>query len=202
MKIPIPHDQEKRQFGRVKISQPQRCHIHVPQSQKLWVNQGIIRNISLGGIYFVCDSQPPLAKGAANYLIFDMLRHDQTIYRLKLHALVVRKEDRQPNTSQFGVALQLLSDPIYYLLKEINLREYSLLDKTRLMYQHYALNRQAHEIIQKTPKVREEIINNIRERIDQGLYKIDPKKLSHCIIANLTGKFHNIADEFYRRILK
>jgi hypothetical protein len=69
MKIQIPDHQEKRQFGRVKIPEPKVCQVYVPQSQKLWENQGIIQNISLGGIYFLCDEEPPLEKDDIRHLL-------------------------------------------------------------------------------------------------------------------------------------
>lgn len=185
MEIQIPPFQEKRQFGRIKISEPQICHVQVPQSQNFWKNHGIIRNICLEGIYFICDSPPPLEKNEINNLTLDILYNDQRIYRLKFHGLVVRTEDNQADCSQFAVALKFLSDPVYIQLKEVNYREFPFVDKTRLLYQYYQLNRKAHEIIQKTPEIREERINSIKERIDKGLYKIEPEKLSQGLTDNI-----------------
>ncbi len=62
---------ERRRFGRIHIYEPRRCNIHLPQSQELWTDQSILVNISLGGIYFVCDRQPPLEKNDICYLTLD-----------------------------------------------------------------------------------------------------------------------------------
>ena len=185
MEIQVPPFLEKRQFGRITISEPQICQVHVPKSQELWVNQGIIRNICLEGIYFISDSQPPLEKNEINNLTFDILYNDQKMYQLKFHVLVVRTEYKQQDYPQYGVALKLLSDPIYIQLKEINSKDFPLLDKTRILYQNYQLNRKAYEIIKNTPEVRSEKITSIKARIDQGLYKIESDKLAQSFTDNL-----------------
>ncbi len=185
MKIQNPHHQEKRQFRRVSISEPQICQIHVPQSPKLWVNQGIIRNISLGGIFFVCDKELPIEKEDIRDLILDVLYNEHKLYRLTLQGLIVRTEKGLLDPSQFAVAFKFLSDPIYCPLKESNYMEFMCSDKTRILYQHYQLFRKASEIIKKTPEIRPERIDNIRECIDQGLYKIEPAKLAQIFTDNL-----------------
>lgn len=185
MNSQIPKTQEKRQVGRVKIYEPLTCHVHVPKSQGLWVNQGIIRDVCLNGIYFMCDSQPPLDKNDINNLTFDISYNGHINYQLKIHALVVRTENKQPDCSHYGVALKFLSDPIYYSFKEDSQNEFPALDKIRILYQHYTLNKMAYEIIQRTPDVRVERINNIRDRIDNKLYKIEYRKLAHSLTYNL-----------------
>lgn len=67
---PLALPAERRQFGRIHISEPRTCHVHLPQSQELWTGQGLLVNISLGGFYFVCDRQPPIEKDDICYLIF------------------------------------------------------------------------------------------------------------------------------------
>jgi hypothetical protein len=185
MKIKIPSFPEKRQFGRVKILDPQICHVQVPQSQNFWEDQGIIRNVCLDGIYFICDSQPPLEKDEINNLTFDIFYNDHKIYRLKFHGLVVRTEGKQPDRSQVAIALKFLSDPIYVPLKEINYREFPFFDKIRILFQYYQLNKKAHEIIKRMPDIREDKITSIKERIDQGLYKIEPDKMAQNFTDNL-----------------
>jgi hypothetical protein len=178
MEIQVPPFMEKRQFGRITISEPQVCQVHVPKSQELWVHQGIIRNICLEGIYFVCDEEPPLDKDDIRHLTFDVIYNDQKIYRLKFYGLVVRTEDDLLDRSQVAIAFKFLSDPIYQPFKEINYSEFPFPDKTRIMYQYYQLNRKAQEIIKKTPDVRAEKIKEVKERIDQDLYDVDTTKLA------------------------
>ena len=172
MKIQGPSFQEKRQFERIEIPESTICKIYVPQSQKLWENQGKIKNISLGGIYFACDEKPPLEKNDIQHLILDALYNDQKLYRLEFYGLVVRTENI---ISQFGVALKFISDPMFYPLTESNYHELLCFDKTRILYQHYQLYKKACEIVKRTPDIRVERIKDIKNKIDQDLYKIHTK---------------------------
>ena len=181
----IVHLPERRQFGRVNISEPKICYVPIPQSQELWKNQCMILNISLGGFYFVCDKQTPLEKDDIWHLTFAPILNDQEIYRIKFHVQVVRTECRQNDRFQFAVALRLLSNPIYNQFKEINERDFPSPDKTRIMYQHYELNNKIYEIIRTSPEVRNDRIKNIKGRIDQGLYQVQPVKLSQSLTNNL-----------------
>src|SRR4030065_597642 len=52
---PLAFTPERRQFGRIHIAEPRICHACLTQSQELWIGQGLLVNISLGGIYFVWD---------------------------------------------------------------------------------------------------------------------------------------------------
>jgi hypothetical protein len=169
MEIQIPTFQEKRQFGRINIFEPTPCRVWIPRSKKIKEYRGLIKNISLGGIFFVCDEKLPLGKNDIRHLIFNVIYNYQKIYRLKFHALVVRAENVG---CQFGAALKFLSNPIYYPLKETDSSELPFFDKIRIMYQNYQLYRKTYEVIKRTPDIRGEMINNIKKRIDQDLYKI------------------------------
>jgi hypothetical protein len=68
--------QERRQFGRITLSEPKICRIHLPLSQKLWNGRGIVMNISLGGMYFIYDDQPPLEQDDIYYVTFHSARPD------------------------------------------------------------------------------------------------------------------------------
>ena len=180
----MPPFKEKRQLGRVKIIEPTICQVYIPQSREFKRYPGLIKNISLGGIYFVCYEKLPLEKDDIQHLIFNVIYDHQKIYRLNFHALAVRTENWG---SKFGVAIKFLSDPIYYPLKEID-RELPFLDKIRIMYQNYGLYRKVHEIIKKTPEIRNELIDNIKNLIDQDLYKMDQIEIAHSMTANFTEK--------------
>jgi anti-sigma28 factor (negative regulator of flagellin synthesis) len=179
---PLP---ERRRFGRIHIAEPRVCHIHLPQSQDLWTNQGILVNISLGGIYFVCDRQPPLEKDDIRYLTFDAPHPDADSYRFGFHVLVVRAEQWHVDLPQFAVALRIISDPISHSLQEPNKREVTSLDKPRIMYQYYDLNKQAYEIITNTSDIRRDKIKNIKHFIDRGSYKIKSEKVTQSVMNNM-----------------
>jgi hypothetical protein len=184
MEIQIPPFREKRRFGRVKIPQPMMCQVYVPHSRKFRGYRGLIQNIGLEGIYFVCDEKPPLEKDDIRHLIFNVIYNYQKIYRLNFHALVVRIEDQG---SKFAVAIKFLSDPIYYPIKEID-SELRFLDETRIMYQNYELYRETYEIVKRTANIRTEKIANIKKLIDKDLYEIDIEKLAQNFIGNISKR--------------
>jgi hypothetical protein len=187
MEIHLPTFQEKRQFGRVIIPEPGISQVYVPQSQKLWENQGCIHNISLGGIYFLCDEEPPFGQDAIRHLILDAIHKDQKIYRLQFHGVIVRIEDGLRDSSH-AIALKFLSDPLYYPLTDTNYGELPALDKVRLMYQYYRLNLKAHEIIKGTPDIRPHRIEDLMKRVQQHLYGIEPEKLAQRVTGNLLAE--------------
>jgi hypothetical protein len=199
MEIHVPPFKEKRQFGRIKIPEPTLCQVYFPKSRKIKGYRCVIKNISLGGIYFVCDENPPLEKDDIRHLIFNVIYNYRKIYRLKFHVVVVRTENKG---SQFATALKFLSDPIYYPLDESNGSELPSLDKIRILYQNYQLYRKAYEIIKMTPEIRTEKIDNITKRLEHNLYQIDRITLAHSMTTDLTDKFNKLAKEFYRQILK
>ncbi len=181
---PLDSLPERRQFGRINIAEPRICHVHLPQSQELWTDQGILVNISLGGIYFVCDKQPPLEIDDIRYLTLDTAYSDPENHHLGFQVLVVRTEHRQLETHQFAVELRIISDPIYYPLQGTNQRDFTSSDKARIMYQYYDLNKKAYEIISNTPEIRTDKIKNIKAYIEKGSYKVAPEKVTQSLIYN------------------
>ena len=176
---------ERRRFGRIHIFEPRRCHIHLPQSQELWTDQGILVNISLGGIYFVCDRQPPLEKDDICYLIFDTPDADPKDHYLGFHVSVVRTEQVNVHLSQYAVALRIISAPFIHSPHKNNNGEYNSLDKISIMYQYYDLNKKAYEIVTNTSEIRTEKINNIKEIIKNGSYDVKPDKVTQSLINDL-----------------
>jgi len=60
-------------------------------------------NISLGGIYLVCDRQPPLEKNDIRYVTLGTPDTDPENHHLGFQVLVVRTEHRQREPHQFAV---------------------------------------------------------------------------------------------------
>jgi len=176
---------ERRRFGRIKIAEPRICHVHLPQSQELWTGQGTLVNISLGGIYLVCQQQPPIDKNDICYLTFDTPDSETENSYFKFHVSVVRAGETQLDQSQFGLGLKILSDPVYFSAYEDNGRELTLLDKTQIMYKFYDLNKKAYDIIVNTPDIRTDKINNIREFIEKGSYKVNSKLFTQRVINDI-----------------
>lgn len=185
---PIYSLPERRQFGRIYIAEPRICRLHLPQSQELWTDQGILVNISLGGLYFLCDKQPPLEKDDIRYLTLDSPYSDPERHQLGFHVSVVRTEQRHVKSHQFAVALKIISDPIFCSPQGTNQRDFTSSDKARIMYQYYNLNKKAYEIIINTPDIRPDKIKNIKYSIDRGSYKIKSEKVTHGVINDMLLK--------------
>jgi hypothetical protein len=179
---------ERRQFGRIHISEPRICHVHLPQFQELWTGQGLLVNISLGGFYFVCDQQPPVAKGDICYLTFATPHADRENYHFGFHVSVVRSGQMQLYYPQFALALKIISEPIYYSPYEHGKREITSLDKPRILYQYYDLNTKAYEIITNTPDVRTEKVNKIKKFIENGSYEVKSEEITQSVINDIFMK--------------
>ena len=185
---PLASLPERRQFGRIHIAEPRICRVYLPQSQELWTDQGILVNISLGGLYFLCDKQPPLEKDDIRYLTLDSPYSDSEKHQLGFHVSVVRIEQRQLKSNQFAVGLRIISDPICYSPQGTNQRDLTSSDKAQIMYQHYELNKKAYEIIINTPDIRPDKIKNIKQSIDRGSYKIKSEKVTQGVINDMLLK--------------
>jgi len=182
---PLVDFRERRRFGRIKVAEPRVCHIHLPQSKELWTEQGILMNISLGGIYLACDKQPPLQENDIRFVTLGAPNADTDHYDFGFHVLVVRTEHRHHSRPQFAVALRILSDPILYPLEEADQRDHAPLDKPRIMYQYYDLNKKAYQIISNTPEIRPERIKYIKRFIERGSYNVKSEDVTQRVINNL-----------------
>jgi anti-sigma28 factor (negative regulator of flagellin synthesis) len=176
---------ERRRFGRIHIFEPRRCNIHLPQSQESWTDQGILVNISLGGIYFVCDRQPPLGQNDICYLTLDNPYANHKDHHLGLHVLVVRSEQVNVHLSEYAIGMKIISDPIICQPEFNNRGKYNSIDKLTLMYQYYDLNKKAYEVITNTSEIRTEKTKNIKEVIEKGSYDVRPDKVTESLINDL-----------------
>jgi hypothetical protein len=176
---------ERRRFGRIHIYEPRKCNIHLPQSRELWTDQGILVNISLGGIYLVCDRQPPLGKNDICYLTLNNPYADPNDHYLGLHVLVVRSEQVNVHLSEYAMALRIISDPICYSPYENRKGQDNPLDKLGMMYKYYDLNKKVYEIVTNTSEIRTEKTKHIKETIDNGSYDVQPDKVTESLINNL-----------------
>jgi anti-sigma28 factor (negative regulator of flagellin synthesis) len=98
---------------------------------------------------------------------------------------VVRTGKMQLYQPQFALALKIISEPIYYSPVENNKREITSLDKPRILYQYYNLNKKAYEIITNTPDVRTEKIKKIKKFIETGSYEVKPETIAQSVINDI-----------------
>ena len=52
------------------------------------------------------------------------------------------------------------------------------MDKPRILYQYYDLNKKAYEIITNTPEIRTEKIKNLKKYIEKGSYNVKSEKVT------------------------
>jgi hypothetical protein len=181
---------ERRRFGRLQISEPRLCQVHIPRSQEVWTGEGTLVNISLGGIYLVCHEQPPIGKNDICYVALDTSDSDTDNSYFRFHVSVVRSGEAQREQAQFGLGLKILSAPIYFSNYDHNQQELTSLDKTYIMYKYFDLNKKAYNIVLNTPETRSDKINNLRNIIEKGSYnvnaiKFDKRVINEIILENI-----------------
>jgi len=59
------------------------------------------------------------------------------------------------------------------------------LDKPRIMYQYYDLNKKAYEIIANAPDIRTDKIKDIKEYIERGSYEVQSEKVTQRVFNDL-----------------
>ena len=59
------------------------------------------------------------------------------------------------------------------------------MDKPRILYQYYDLNKKAYEIITNTPDVRTEKVKKIKQFIDTGSYKVNSEQIAQSVINDI-----------------
>ena len=103
---------ERRGCMRFYFSLPMKCEVRVPDSQKFWATQAVLKNISQGGLYFECKTVPGLTHGNVGEFIFTTTPPKCGFINspIKTRAVVKRVEARGAGLSNFGVAVQFLSD--------------------------------------------------------------------------------------------
>ncbi len=101
---------EKRQFPRLNTTLPIMYHVRHPDSGERWSGQGLLRNISIGGLYFTCEAPPPLEVGYIRDFNFDTTMPPKVNYNanLTLRGKVVRIEQPGLESAPFGIAVQFV----------------------------------------------------------------------------------------------
>ena len=106
---------ERREHIRFYFSLPMEFWVKVPETEESWESQAILKNISQGGLYFECETVPQLKRGNIIDFTFitDPPKYSFINSPIKTQAVVKRIEPRVAGTSNFGVAVQFLSNPLF-----------------------------------------------------------------------------------------
>jgi hypothetical protein len=102
---------EKRRFPRLNTALPVGFQVSCPESGEKWSGEGILRNISMGGLYFTCQEPLPLEVGHIRDFTFDTAtppRASPPEVELTLRGRVMRVEQPGLEAAPFGVALQFV----------------------------------------------------------------------------------------------
>jgi len=101
---------ERRRFPRLNTSLPIAYHVCNPESGEMWLGQGLLKNISIGGLYFTCEARPPIEVGHIRDFDFDttMPPGVDCDADLALRGRVVRIEQPGLESAPFGIAVQFV----------------------------------------------------------------------------------------------
>jgi hypothetical protein len=106
---------ERREHIRFYFSLPMEFQVKVTETEEFWESQAILKNISQGGLYFECETVPQLKRGNVIDFTFttDPPKYSFINSPIKTQAVVKRIEPHVAGTSNFGVAVQFLSNPLF-----------------------------------------------------------------------------------------
>jgi hypothetical protein len=112
----LESDEERRRFQRLLVTLPMEytaCH---PESGELHQGQGILKDFSLSGVYFISVDPVPLQPGHILTLTISTLlaplNHCDVCF-IQAQAEVVRLEEPSPDCDHHGVAVSFLDFPCF-----------------------------------------------------------------------------------------
>jgi len=103
---------EKRRHPRLHLQLPIRFIVEQPETQDSQDGEGMLKDISYGGILFAVEPPLPVEPGQIREFSFFLTPENvEPPDPAHLHArgLVLRIDPPDPNTSAYGVAVQFLS---------------------------------------------------------------------------------------------
>ncbi len=101
---------EKRKYPRLDMDLRMTYQIHSTDSGKFSSGLGVLKNICQGGMFFKCPPPLPIDGGDIRDFTVDTIPIMRRVSRLKALGKVVRIEPPEENSSDFGIAVQFLSD--------------------------------------------------------------------------------------------
>jgi hypothetical protein len=102
----------KRRHQRLYLKLPIRFVVEQPDSEDPEVGEGMLKNISYGGILFQAEPPLPVEAGQVREFSFYLVPENQKqcdLTQLRAQGLVLRIESPDPNSSAYGVAVKFLS---------------------------------------------------------------------------------------------
>ena len=103
---------DNRRHPRLHLQLPIRFIVEQPETRDSQAGQGMLKNISYGGILFQAEPPLPIKPGQIReFYFYPMGEHAQKcdLTHFAAQGLVLRIEPPDPNSSAYGVAIQFLS---------------------------------------------------------------------------------------------
>ena len=103
---------ENRRHPRLHLQVPIRFIVEQPETRDSQAGQGMLKNISYGGILFQVEPPLPVKPGQVReFYFYPMPEHNEQCdpTHFEAQGLVLRIEHPDPNSSAYGVAVQFLS---------------------------------------------------------------------------------------------
>jgi len=103
---------EKRRHPRLHLQLPIRFIVEQPETRDSQSGQGMLKNISYGGILFQVEPPLPVQPGHVREFSFFLSpkhKKESDLAHFQAQGLVLRIEPPDPNSSAYGVAVQFLS---------------------------------------------------------------------------------------------
>jgi hypothetical protein len=103
---------DNRRHPRLHLQLPIRCIVEQPETRDSQTGEGMLKNISYGGILFQVEPPLPVQPGHIREFSFFLTpekNQQRDLTHLQAQGLVLRIEPPDPNSSAYGVAVQFLS---------------------------------------------------------------------------------------------
>jgi len=103
---------ENRRHPRLRLQLPIRFIVEQPETRESQSGQGMLKNISYGGILFQVEPPLPVQPGHVREFSFFLTpekKKECDLAHFQAQGLVLRIEPPDPNSSAYGVAVQFLS---------------------------------------------------------------------------------------------
>jgi hypothetical protein len=103
---------DNRRHPRLSMQLPIRFIVEQPETRDSQAGQGILKNISFGGILFEVEPPLPVQPGQVREFSFYLMPEKTQqcdLTHFEAQGLVLRIESPDPNSSAYGVAVQFLS---------------------------------------------------------------------------------------------
>ena len=103
---------DERRHPRLHLHLPIRFIVEQPEKRDSQAGQGVLKNISYGGILFLVEPPLPVKRGHIREFSFYLNpenKQDCDLARFHAQGVVRRIEPPVPNSSAYGVAVQFLS---------------------------------------------------------------------------------------------